>query len=586
MDMTFHLLHAELAKVMAAATRIDGISARALDALRHKFDEHAFHLVVAGEFKRGKSTLINALIGADLLPTGVVPLTSVVTELRYEDVATVHVHFDGGEQRTVPIGMLVDYVTERGNPANVKRVSEVVVGFPAEWLKGGLRLVDTPGVGSVHGHNSDVTQRYLPMADAVIFVISADQPLSRNELDFLERVKGYAGKVFCLLNKIDYLSAEEQCESVAFTRDVMRGAIGTDVPLFAVSARQGLHARTEDDERLWADSGMAAFDEVLREFLLNEGGRLWLDSMRRQVLRLLADTRLTLALEQHSLTSPWEAMEKSLQAFAGKKAELLQARGDLDALLDADGRKLLHQRVEPDLNSFKATLLRTTLANLDSWCEAGRGLSAGAFEAELEQQLVAEVRGAFDNWRSAEEAVVTQEFERICARFWHMLGDAVDELLRYSAELFAVPFTAITTDAPWYARSTFYYKFWQEPPTSGLIAQGLVRLLPSAFSHPLIQRRMRARARDMIEMQSGRIRYDFAERIRKNLQTFRQDMDERMAVTLASIEAAIDKGQQAKSQGEAAVASRYESLSSMLKKIESLESHLASVSDGGSESPP
>ncbi|MEO7067294.1 MAG: dynamin family protein [Rhodanobacter sp.] len=579
--MAFHSLHADLAGIIAAAAGVDGINAAVLGALRRKFDEHAFHLVVVGEFKRGKSTLINALLGTDLLPTGVVPLTSVVTQLRYEGVAAAHVCFSSGEQRSVPIEMLADYVTERGNPENAKRVSEVVVGFPAEWLRGGLRLVDTPGVGSVHGHNSDVTHRYLPMADAVIFVISADQPLGRNELDFLERVKGYAGKVFCLLNKIDYLSAEEQRESLTFTRDVLHKAIGADVPLFAVSARQALRARSESNESVWADSGMAIFDQTLREFLLHEGGRLWLESMRRQVSRLLAEARLSLALEQRALTSPWEAMQKSLQAFASKKAELQQSRADLDALLDADGRKLLRQHVEPELASFKATLRQTTLAKLDSWCEAGQGLGAAAFEARLEQRLVTEVRGAFDRWRSTEDATITGEFEQVCARFWLKLGGAVDELLRYSAELFAVPFTAVATDAPWHARSAFYYKFWDEPSTSRLLGQGLVRLLPIAFSHPLIRRRMRARATDLVEMQSGRIHHDFDQRIRKNLQVFQQDMDERMAATLASIEAAISKGQQAKALGEAGVAARCERLSSTLEAITLLESRPVLVGAGG-----
>lgn len=580
MDLALHSLHAQLATVIAAAAGIDGINAPGLDALRRKFDEHAFHLVVVGEFKRGKSTLINALLGTDLLPTGVVPLTSVVTQLRHEDVAAIHVRFDSGEQRDFPVETLSEYVTERGNSENTKGVSEVIVGFPSDWLKGGLRLVDTPGVGSVHGHNSDVTHRCLPMADAVIFVISADQPLGRNELDFLERVKGYAGKVFCLLNKVDYLDADERRESLAFTRDVLRGAIGSDVPLFAISARQALRARTGGDEQLWADSGMASFDQSLRAFLSNEGGRLWLASMRRQVLRLLSETRLALALEQRSLISPWEAMEQSLQAFAGKKAELQQARADLDALLDADGRKLLRQRVEPDLATFKTTLRQATLAKLGNWCEAGQGLGAAALRTGLEQQLVAEIRGAFDTWRSAEDAVVTQEFEQVCARFWQKLGDAVDELLRYSAELFAVPFTAVTTDPPWHARSTFYYKFWDEPSTSRLVGQSLVRLLPAALSHPLIQRRMRARTGDLIEMQSGRVHYDFDQRIQKNLQAFRQDMDERMRVTVGSIEAAISKGQQAKAQGEAAAASRCEALSSMLETIKSLESSLVLAADG------
>lgn len=575
MDMTFHLRHVELAEVIAAATGIDGINEKALAALRRKFDQHAFHLVVAGEFKRGKSTLINALLGAELLPTGVVPVTSVVTELRHDDTTTVSVHFDSGDQRNVPIATLADYVTERGNPENAKNVSEVVVGFPAEWLKGGLRLIDTPGVGSVHGHNNDVTRRYMPMADAVIFVISADQPLGSSELDFLERAKGYAGKVFCLLNKVDYLSAKERCESLAFARDVLRGAFGTDVPLFAVSARQALSARTEDDEQLWVDSGMATFDQSLRAFLLREGGRLWLESMRTQLLRLLGETRLALALEQHSLTSPLEAIEQNLGAFTAKKAELQQARDDLDALLDAAGRKLLSQHVDPDLAAFKTTLRQNTLAKLVSWGEAGQDLGANALQTRLEQQLIAEIRGAFDDWRSAEDAVIAREIEQICSRFWNKLGNAVDELVLYSAELFAVPFTAVRTEAPRHARSTFYYKFWEEPSTFSLVGQGLVRLLPSALSNPLIQRRVRARAAGLIETQSGRVRYDFSQRIEKNLRAFEHDMDERMVATISSIEAAIGKGQKTKGQGEAAVASRCEILSSTQAAILSLESTLA-----------
>jgi GTP-binding protein EngB required for normal cell division len=574
MDAAFHSQYAELAAVIAATGQVEGLDGQGFDTLRRKFDEHAFHLVVAGEFKRGKSTLINALLGIDLLPTGVVPLTSVVTLLRHADSPAAHVRFDSGEQRTVPVDVLVDYVTERGNPENAKRVSEVVVGFPSPWLRGGLRLVDTPGVGSVHGHNSEVTHRFLPMADAVIFVVSADQPLGRNELDFLRQAKGYAGKVFCLLNKVDYLGEDERRESLAFTRDVLQQGIGADVSLFAVSARQALRARIEGDERSWIESGMAAFDRSLRSFLLDEGGRLWLASMRRQVLRRLAETRLALALEKRSLTSPWEAMEEQLQAFAGKKTELLQARADLDALLEADARTLLRQRVEPDLAAFKARLHGETLAKLDAWYDVWRSQAATDLQAWLEQRLVEEVRSAFDAWRPVEDMVVTRAFDEACSRHWRKLGDAVDELLRYSAELFAVPFTAVATEALWQARSRFYYKFWEEPSTFRMLGQGLVRLLPAALGHPLIQRRMRARADALVEMQSGRVRHDFDQRIRNNLQAFRRDMDERIAAALAGIEAAIAKGRQAKVQGEAAAMSRNEALSSMLEAIQHLESRL------------
>ena len=184
----------ELRACLAEAIGLEGVDREACARLSEKVAQHAFNLVVAGEFKRGKSTVINALLGADLLPTGVVPLTSVVTRVQYGDTANATVIFDNGTDRAVALDALPNYVTERGNPKNAKGVREVQVAYPAEWLKGRIRLVDTPGIGSVHQHNTEVTYRYLPQADAVIFVASADQPASRAELDFLAHIRALRGQ--------------------------------------------------------------------------------------------------------------------------------------------------------------------------------------------------------------------------------------------------------------------------------------------------------------------------------------------------------------------------------------------------------
>ena len=575
MSAAFESSHAALSAVMAEAACITGISVTALAAIRTKFAEHAFNLVVAGEFKHGKSTLINALLGANLLPTGVVPLTSVVTLLRYGDVAAASVVFENGETRSVPLERLHHYVTEQGNPANIKRVREVVVAFPAAWLKGGIRLVDTPGIGSIHSHNSEVTSRYLPDADAVLFMVSADQPLGSGELDFLTDIRRYAGKVFCLLNKIDHLTAAERDESMAFIIGVLRKAIGTEVPVFAVSARQGLRARIGGDPQLWIDSGLAQFDQALQCFLREEGGGIWLDSMRRQLLRLLAESRLSLELERQALTLPLASLEASLQAFARKKAQTLRAKSDLDALLEADARKLLGQRIEPDLSAFAQALLPRLHAVLAVRYEELRTHGAAALQAGLENRLITEVRGAFDAWRAAENVIANQAFEHVCQRFWQRMHDLVEELLRYSAELFAVPFTAIAAESLWRTSSDFYYKFWEEPPTMQMLGRTLVRLLPGALGHPMILRQARMRADELVDMQSGRLRHDFEERIKRSTQDFRREMHERIEVTVAGVEAAIEKGREDRNRSEGAVAPRCEALSRALAKIETLESGLA-----------
>lgn len=559
---------------MEEAAAIPGIAAQPLAALREKVAEHVFNLVVAGEFKRGKSTVINTMLGADLLPTGGVPLTSVVTLLHYGNPPGVTVVFDNGETRAVPLETLPDYVTERGNPKNAKGVREVAVTFPAEWLKGGIRLVDTPGTGSVHRHNTEVTYRYLPHADAVIFVTSADQPVSRAELDFLADIRRYAGKVFCLFNKTDYLNEAEQAESVAFATGALREALGAQVPVFPVSARLALQGRTTNDPGLLARSRFPEFEAALRRFLLEEGGEVWLNSVRQHLLRLLAEGRLSVDLELRALSSPLDLLEANLQAFAARKQETLQAKSDFDALLEADGRKLVKERVEPDLEAFKRELLPRLVVALDGWYGELRGQGSAALRAGLEQRLILEVRRAYDTWRAEEDTVVGVAFESLCGRFWHRIQDAVDELLRYSAELFAIPFAAIGAESLWRSRSGFYYKFWEEPPGLMMLTNSFVLMLPGVLGHPLILRHARQRAAELAEMQSGRLRHDFEERIKKSVHDFRREMLERIEATIAGIEAAIEKGRALRMKGEGEAASRQEELAAALAKIEALEERL------------
>lgn len=563
-----------LRATLAEACALEGVDRAACAQLAQKLDERAFNLVVAGEFKRGKSTVINALLGAELLPTGVVPLTSVVTRLQYGETATVTVIFASGEERAVALAALSDYVTERGNPKNAKDVREVSVAYPAEWLRGGIRLVDTPGIGSVHQHNTEVTYQYLPQADAVIFVASVEQPVSRAELDFLVDIRRYAGKVFCLLNKLDYLSEGELAESVAFASGALREALGVAVPVFPVSARLALEGRIKADAAAVARSRLPEFDAALRGFLLQEGGEVWAQSARRNLLRLLAEARLAGELELRALEAPMELLEANLKAFAVKKQEALQAKSDFDALLAAEGRKLVKDKVEPELDAFKNVLLPRLDAALGIWYAELRAAGSAALQDGLEERLVAEVRAAFDTWRAEEDAAVGEAFERLCGRFWQSIQNTADELLRYSAELFAIPFASVRAESLWQKRSGFYYKFWQEPPALMMLTDGLVRLLPGVMGHPIILRHARRRAADLADMQSGRMRHDFEERIKKSVHDFRREMLERIEATIAGIETAIGKGRALRLQGETGAAGRRELLGATLRSIGALEAKL------------
>lgn len=306
----------ELAHCLAEAAAQGGVDREACARLQNKLAKGHFNLVVAGAFKRGKSTVINALLGAELLPVGVIPVTSVVTLLKYGPAPKAAVGFVTGEEREVPLAQIAQYATERANPGNIKGVSEVTVAHPSEWLRGGTRLVDTPGIGSVHQHNTDVAYRFLPQADAVLFVAAADQPIGRAELDFLSHIRQYAGKVFCLLNKADYLSADQLTESAAHA---VREALGGAVPVLPVSARLALEGGSNRSPELLERSGFPDLQRRLKRFLDEEKEEVWLVTLANHLLHILSQTRLTNELEARSLTAPLENLEANRRAFARKK---------------------------------------------------------------------------------------------------------------------------------------------------------------------------------------------------------------------------------------------------------------------------
>ncbi|GLQ99048.1 dynamin family protein [Dyella mobilis] len=564
----------ELSSILREASGVAGIPADIIAALQKRVDEHLFNIVIAGEFKRGKSTFINALLGDDVLPMGVVPLTSVITMVRSGLSASITIQFANGDSKQAPLSQLPEYATERGNPGNIKDVKSVTVYHPSHWLNTGVQLVDTPGVGSVHEQNSEVTHHYLPQSDAVIFVISADQPLSRNELDFLACIRGYAGKVFCLLNKVDLLSSSELQESIAFTGGVLRKTIGDEIPILPISARMALEAYQSDCHALREKSGLVNFEYALHHFLRNESERVWIDSIRRQVLQCLTERELSNDLEIRAMELPLEQLEVRLAAFSKKKAELLKARENMDCLLLSDCQKIIKGRLEPDLAALKARLQLQLHDHLNKWAASLRQDGSIALQKGLEELIVDDVRGGFDAWRKDEGIVLGVELEAMYTQFWGQMCNHIAELAKYSASIFEVTLTPIKPGARQKSEKDFLYKFWYEPSGLSLLGSFFLRLLPTVLSYPILLRHARMRADELVETQSGRLRHDFEEHITKDAKRFQQEMDGRYESIGSNIEKSIRAGMQSKALTESEVMIRRAELSTLRVDIDCVKKHL------------
>ena len=194
-------------------------------------------VAILGQFKAGKSSFVNSLIGQDVLPVGVIPVTTVITRLRFGERERALISFYDGTNREIPVGSLDEYTSEAKNPSNQKNVETVDIELPALADYAGLRLVDTPGLGSVFKAHMEVSSNWLPEVGAAVLAVSADRPLSENDLQLIRELTQYTPRIILLLTKADLLSPSQQDEVVKFFEDTVRRELNREFPIFLYSTK-------------------------------------------------------------------------------------------------------------------------------------------------------------------------------------------------------------------------------------------------------------------------------------------------------------------------------------------------------------
>ncbi|MDF0490520.1 dynamin family protein [Sphingomonas sp. H39-1-10] len=214
-----------------------------IERLSKRVEAGRFQLAIVGQFKRGKSTLLNAILGVDALPTGVVPLTAIPTSIAYGDQARLEVDFtDRPTERHAPGSIdelrekVAEFVTETGNPHNRQHVAAVRLSLPVPLLSDGLVVIDTPGIGSTERHNSNAALAALPECDAAIMVLSPDPPITEAEIAYLALIKQHAARIIPVLNKSDLVTSAERQTIGDYVMAILSKS-GIEEPLSAVAAR-------------------------------------------------------------------------------------------------------------------------------------------------------------------------------------------------------------------------------------------------------------------------------------------------------------------------------------------------------------
>uniref|UniRef100_A0A7V4TII3 Dynamin family protein n=1 Tax=Candidatus Caldatribacterium saccharofermentans TaxID=1454753 RepID=A0A7V4TII3_9BACT len=554
---------------------------KALSNLKERLLQERFHLAVLGQFKRGKSTFINALLGEEILPTAVLPLTAVPTFVLFGPRARVRVLFEEGKEETWEgedpeelLRFLSQFVTEARNPENTRSVSQVEVSYPSPLLEAGVVLIDTPGIGSTLRHNTEATLNFLPQCDAAVFLLSTDPPVTEAEVEFLQSVRSKVAHLFFVLNKVDYLKEEEVTSLFSFIKDVLRKEAGIEgeLPIFPVSARLALEGKKKNDPDLLHRSGIPKVVQYLLTFLAQEKRDTLQVALAKKAVDVLDNLVMHLRLVLRSLEMPLRDLDERLRIFTEKIREAERQRVQLGDLLSGERKRMValleeqaeHLRQKARTHLF--TVVEQCLATQHTHPEeAIRTTLAEAIPAFFEREL-SEIASAF----AKRVAEVLEPYEQ-------KVQELVETVRRTASELFDIPYTSPKSSEtfamyrrPYWITHKWYTHF-------SFLPEGVLSaLLPAKVRQAKIVRRIQQEIEELVTSNVENLRWATLQNLNQTFHQFSEALEEQLEKTIAATYGAIEKAHLRRVEKSQNLQAEIASLSAASRVFTELQAEFAS----------
>ncbi len=401
-------------------------------------ERHELSIAIIGRFKAGKSSFLNHFLGRNLLPVGVVPVTTVVTEIVYGPREEASVRFVDGRVKGVTLENISDYIAESKNPGNEKRVSVVTVELPALESFRGLRFVDMPGLESALAHNTDASLNWLPNVGVALVAVSVDPPLSQQDLVLLKSLYRYTPNVSILLTKVDLLSEAELGEVLSFVRGQLMRVFGSAPRTFPYSVRPGYEGFKADLEETLIRRTLDQFQEQHSAVLT------------RKVETLLRECEDYLSLALRSAEVIESERDTLKKQVIGEKEVVDEVKSELRLVVRhaaAGTRDYIGKRLEGHRVELKARLLEDLRDEFPQWTRS-LGNLLNSYESWLRRTLEVELQAL----SGRERAQFIAQLEKVKKQIFRALQRFRDQLSERTLRSFGVPLRTteaeITVEAP------------------------------------------------------------------------------------------------------------------------------------------
>lgn len=528
-----------------------------------RINEGRFFVACVGQFKRGKSTLLDALVGERILPTGVVPVTAVPTMLRYGAQKTARVLI-GGQWKTIACEDLSQYVSEESNPENTKQVEGVEVFLPLPLLASGMCFVDTPGIGSVFSANSEATKNFIPQIDAAMLVVGADPPISGEELTLIETVAANVDQIVIVLNKIDRVSAGERQEASAFAATVLEARLQRPVgQIYEVSALNRLnHVDNGDDwNALVADLSQLASKsgQEMTRSAAERGLQRFSDSLQRSV-----DERV------RALKEPIRNSEQRIANLRRTVSQAEQSLRDLGALFSADQVRLSNTLLARRKN-FLREVGPIAFQEFDAESKSVKTTFGPALRRALLSIAQDVARRQVMPWLDSEEKHAEELYRAVTQRFVNVINGLLQQIAEAETTEFSHLPAALDSEPGFRTRSRFYFHdmITIAQPASPLL-YSLDALMGALHLRAWLRKDGERFLQQILDTNASRVQGDVEQRVVESRLHLESEVRKLLREVSATAEQALTKARELMAAGADAVANELERLNGLTNELNRL----------------
>lgn len=528
--------------------------------------EGRFYVACVGQFKRGKSTLLNALVGRDVVPTGFVPVTAVPTVIRFGDAVCARIRMRDGSWRDVAMAELKEFVTEELNPENKKSVDGAEVFVPSPLLASGMCFVDTPGLGSVFTGNTATTQAFIPHIDAALVAVGADPPIAGEELALVEAVGTQVNDLILVINKADRTTDAERAAAAKFTREILEKRLHRPMgEVLQVSAAERIDHRgpLRDWDKLLAS---------LQHLVDDSGTNLVRAACDRGLQRLSEQVLAIVREDRDALLRPIEESERRIEIMKETIGEAERSMRELGFLFMAEQHRLSDLFVDRH-NQFVRSAWAESEAEFHKMLESVRVAFGPTYRRRI-MHIAQEIsRRKVMPWLKPEQEEGERQYRAVAVRFVEMGNNFLRKLADAGLnELTRMPH-ALDPEKGFRIRSSFIFEDFigtAKPPSPLRLLADV--LLPLVGAKKVIANDSREFLRHLLEVNSSRVQNDVLNRIQGSRDRLEVEIRKLLHEISRVAEQALERARKVKEDGTPAVKSAIERLNRIEQDVSELVS--------------